>query len=172
MSSLIDWEKHLIIQRDEELGCIPTGYEWLIRMSDDERVDFTNFQEEFNLQRQGIEENNFQTIGDAVSSIYSFLSFHRIIFTTGQEKVAFITEKLSNNIPLLVSITLEERGTWHIMPVVAITSQEMKMVWNVNAKSKVRLYSLPITDVIYRHDNWPGGNDVAWLEINEADSLI
>lgn len=166
MPSLVDWEKHLIKQRDEMLGCIPTGYEWLIRMSGDERVDFTNFQEEFNLKKQGIGENNFQTIGDAVSAIYSFLSFHRNIFTTGQEKVDFITEKISNNIPLLVSITLEERGRWHIMPVVSITSQEMTMVWNLDAKSKVHLYSLPITEVVHRHDNWPGGNDVAWLEIN------
>lgn len=42
-----------------ELGCIPTGIEWMIRVSGIEGVSLENFQEKYNLQSSGIAPNSF-----------------------------------------------------------------------------------------------------------------
>src|SRR5262245_44131580 len=62
-SMLRDWEKFAVPQRSLPTGCIPAGYEYLLKSAGVEGPDFTTFQEEFDL---GPEVNNLYTIAEAV----------------------------------------------------------------------------------------------------------
>ena len=49
MSVFPDWEKYAVHQRKPDTGCIPTGYEMLLRAAGIAGIDFQTFQEEFDL---------------------------------------------------------------------------------------------------------------------------
>ena len=80
MPELRNWKDVLVIQRDPELGCIPTSYEWMLRVSKVRGVNLENFQEEFNLQAQGKADNNFNSIADAVEEKYPHIKIKRKSF--------------------------------------------------------------------------------------------
>lgn len=169
MAILIDWEKHIVKQRDKDLGCIPTSYEWLIRMSGDCRVDFTGFQEEFNLERRSVAPNNFISVGNAIESRFPFFHFRQEVFTDGKEKAKFLQEMILNQIPILVSLINQpaNRG-FHIMPVIEIdlSTDKILMVNGVTNKGIVLFHDVKSVDeFVNRHNRFQGGRDVAWLDM-------
>ena len=45
-SLLVGWEKNAVVQRKLDTGCIPTGYEYLLRSAGVEGIDYAKFQDE------------------------------------------------------------------------------------------------------------------------------
>lgn len=180
MPSLENWQEHFVVQRDGDLGCIPTGYEWLIRMHGIVGIDLENFQEEFNLEGTGGEENNFASIAAAVVKKYPAFNLEIKAFETGSEKIGALTELLENQTPVLASIAipagslvmslgglhgLTEKGGFHIMPVVEITDHGIVFAHTRNQQTgDILYYSETKAEIISRHDSYLGGRDIAYLK--------
>jgi hypothetical protein len=163
MPELLNWNKALPVQRDPVLGCIPTGYEWMLRVGDFLEINLDRFQDEFNLQAAGIAENNFDTIAQAVQNKYPVVKIVHKDFQNGIEKVEFIKHLVENGIPCLLSLTLNPNGSWHIMPIIYIDDRVVRTIWSVETNGQVNLCEYTLEDIINRHTNWAGGKDLAWL---------
>ena len=170
MPYLPDWDKCLIEQRDLERGCIPTGYEWMIRVAGIEDVNLETFQEDFNLEARGEGGNNFDTIAEAVEERYSHVRIQRRSFESGEDKASFIRELVEKGGPCLLSLALGPGVGWHIMPVIYADGQKMELVWSFDEESGVKICKIPLDEVIRRHNDWQGGKDVAWLKQQGATS--
>jgi hypothetical protein len=162
MPEIIGWQKSLVVQKDMSLGCIPTGYEFLIRVSGIEGVDLSTFQDEFNLQARNIDNNSFDSVANAVEQKYQDIKIDRKAFPTGREKVDFVKDLLEQGKPCLLSLIIS-KGNYHIMPVIYIDDSIMITIHHMESSGIIQLLRLDLRDVIYRHDNYSGGNDVAWL---------
>jgi hypothetical protein len=134
-------------------------------MSGVKGVNFDHFQEEFNLQAQGKANNNFDTIADAIELRYPHVRIRRKGFDRGSEKVQFLQDLIERSTPCLMSLALTPQGRWHIVPVVSIDSQKIKLIWGVDSIRGPVICEIEKTEVVRRHDNWPGGKDIAWLDI-------
>jgi len=158
MTELKNWKNLTVFQRDTELGCIPAGFEWLIRYNGITGGFLDTFQEELNLQRKGLGVNTFETVSNAIMHKYPFIKIVNKSFEKGEEKIDFIEGLINKNIPCLMSLALTPQGGWHIMSVTGVDKDNLILK---NGDSELR-FTKP--DVIYRHNNWPGGKDIAWIE--------
>lgn len=164
MSVFPGWEKFARPQRQGETGCIPTGFEMLLRAAGVEGVDLTRFQEEYDLELRGVGENNFESVATAVREDYPHVCFTGKSFQTGAEKLQFIEERLSARQPVLISLALTPRGGWHIMPVVDANDKDLYVLWLMFPDGKHDVRVLPKAELIRCHDDWLGGKDVAFLD--------
>jgi hypothetical protein len=157
---LPNWEKIVVPQR-HRTGCVPTGYEWIFRYLDIKDINYGTFQEDFDLQLVQEGMNNFQDVAKKVRARYPQVNINIKGFDTGEEKIEFVTQLISRAVPCLMSITLlPTGGDWHIVPVVSIDETKIKVIWTAN-----QVTELAKTDVINRHNNWPSGKDISWIEI-------
>ena len=91
----------------------------LIRAAKIEGVDFSTFQEDFDLGR---DDNHFGAVAKEIKQRYPHIHFRDKSFESGLDKVRFIREMLKNKKPVLVSRAHKQNpGNWHIMPVVDAT---------------------------------------------------
>jgi len=99
-----------------------------------------------------------------VKATYPHLNIHFKGFDNGKDKVEYIIKLIEAAIPCVLSIAKTSTGGfWHIVPVVSIDNKKIKVIWtDKTATPKPREFT--INEIIYRHDNWPGGNDIAWIE--------
>ena len=168
MVELKNWETSLVIQKDPRLGCIPWGYEWLLRVSGVKGINFETFQDEFNLQARGEDENNFSTVANAIKKKYPHVQFIRKTFEPGHgyEKVQFIERLIERDISCLISLLVNYQypKKYHIMPVVFINEDKLKLIWRVEENKQPKICDIEREKVILRHDNFPGGDDIAWYE--------
>lgn len=163
MTELMNWDKHLVIQRDPNLGCIPTGYEWMLRVAEIPGIDFENFQCEFNLQANLMGDNNFESIAKAVRNRYPTVRIENKVFNDGREKVIFIRELIEKGIPCLLSLALQPNGGWHIMPIVYIDDIVIKTIWSVGLDGIPDIFECSLNNIINYHNERVGGKDIAWL---------
>jgi hypothetical protein len=161
MAELSHWQGIVVPQR-QETGCIPTGYEWMIRYLGGKGVNLETFQEDFDLQYRHEGDNSFVPIAQKVKERYPQVGIKIGGFPNGKEKAEFIKKLIEEDVPCVMSIA-KPTGGWHIVPVVSIDDTKIKVIWIANAfGNQVCEYS--ITDVIFRHNNWSGGKDIAWIE--------
>ena len=70
MSAFPNWQQHVVKQKRNQTGCIPTGYEVVLRASGYKGVNFETFQDEFDLDKNlkpGEQpQNNFETVAEAI----------------------------------------------------------------------------------------------------------
>lgn len=158
MVELANWEKLVVLQR-HDTGCVPTGYEWLLRYLNVKGVNFDTFQEDFDLQLCHEGMNNFQDVAAKVNATYPNVKINLKSFTTGKEKVEFVGRLINDGTPSLLSIAYSTLGGWHIVPVVSIDDTTIKVIWTGN---QTRVFAE--SDIVNRHDNWAGGKDIAWIE--------
>ena len=135
MSSIFpNWQEYAIRQRRFETGCIPTGYEMILRAVGAENIDFESFQDDFDLDKEikpgENPRNNFESVANAVQHKYPAIRFRRKAFEKGEEKLAFVENCLAKRQPILVSIANKPFGGegWHIMPVVDATDDELVLL--------------------------------------------
>jgi hypothetical protein len=137
-----------------------------------EGIDFTSFQEEFDLDRYlriGEEpKNNFFSVAEAVNRKYPNIIFRRMEFAPhlSNEKLKQIEEHIEKKHPVLVSISNAAFGGkgWHIMPVVDATKSSLVFLQNVNKDGSLDLLELEKDRIKEIHERYPGGNDIAFLE--------
>src|SRR6266508_615373 len=129
MSLFPDWKHYAVSQRNRLTGCIPTGYEILLRAAHARGIDFNTFQEDFDVESKRLGENNFKTVAEAIQIRYPQASIEVAVFSSGAEKLRFLEEQLSQKRPVIVSIALGPSGGWHIMPVVDADSDTLRLLW-------------------------------------------
>jgi hypothetical protein len=166
MSAFPDWKKFAIYQREEQTGCIPTGYELLLRAAGARGIDFSAFQEDFDLDRHGGEpRNNFGSVANEIKKKYPSVAFACESFPKGKgsKKLARIEEMIQKKQPVLVSIASGPGGGWHIMPVVDSDIDNLVLLHHVDKAGKAYPESIKKKELVFRHDNWKGGDDIAYL---------
>ena len=169
MSVFPDWKKYLIPQRNLRTGCISWGYEIILHAAGIKNVNFDTFQDDFDLDKNlnlgQKSRNHFSTVADAVRQRYPQIEFKRKEFPKGQgfEKVCFIENFLVKQQPILISLTKAEFGGWHIMPVVDMDEYHFYLLNRFDSNGVENVIKMKKTEIAYRHDNWHGGEDVAFL---------
>jgi hypothetical protein len=162
MVELSHW-KDIVVPQRYDTGCIPTGYEWMIRYLGIEGVNLGTFQDDFDLTRRNEGDNSFVPIADKIKEKYPQVNIKISDFRSGADKIAFLKRLIEGDIPSIMSIALSNQGRWHIVPVVSVDDTRVKVIWGANAKSnRVCEYSVP--EIAFRHDNWAGGKDISWIE--------
>lgn len=167
MSAFPEWKKYAVEQKRLQTGCIPTGYEILLRTAGVEGVDFATFQDEFDLDwRGGPTKNNFSSVADAVKAKYPNIEFTQEVFAKGKgnEKLARVEERLKAHQPTLISLARSFRGGWHIMLVVDSDANELTLLNHVDKNGVVHLERSKKVDFVFKHDLWPGGEEIAYLK--------
>jgi hypothetical protein len=170
MSAFPEWEKFAVHQKKPKSGCIPTGYEMLLRAAKVETINFDTFQDEFDLDKdrkpEEIPKNDFESVANEIRKKYPAIIFKRIIFVNGEEKLRFIEDCLSKHQLVLFSLSLVPFGHpgWHIMPIVDADEEYLFLLNWVDEDGKPDVKRIRKFDLVYIHDNFPGGNDVAYLE--------
>ena len=170
MSVFPNWQQFAVHQRRPLSGCIPTGYEFILRASKAEGVDFTTFQDDFDLdinlgRGQATPLNNFGSVAEAVKRRYPWVTFAERSFSTGGEKVAFIESLLSAERPVLISLALRPFGGkgWHIMPVVDATADQYALLEYVESNGSAKTQLIEKSVLVAVHDEFEGGKEVAFL---------
>jgi hypothetical protein len=164
-----NWIAALSQQRNEKTGCIPWSYEWMLRYKG-ASVDFTTFQQEFDLQAKGKEANHFSNVAREISGRYPGVEFKWQGFPKGKgnEKIQELEKRVTAGTLCAYSLAMIFRGEhdgWHIMPVVALDDDHVTMVYAFHqASGKAVLFKLPKSFLIDVHDRVPGGDDFAWIE--------
>lgn len=171
MSSVFPgWQQFAVHQRRPQSGCIPTGYEMILRSVGAQNVNLATFQDDFDLDRNlkdgETPRNNFESVADAVRKKYSDVCFRRVGFDQGSEELEFVEKRLANRQPVLVSIANKPFGGqgWHIMPVVDATDNELVLLKAVDADGTPETCVLWKEQFVRIHDNYEGGDDVAYRE--------
>ena len=163
MVELTHWRDVVVFQRNPT-GCIATGFEWLIRYAKIGGVDLGSFQEDFDLQRSGKGMNDFGSVTGKIKERYPHLSIVIKDFPNGREKVEFVKLLVGEDTPCLLSIANTPIGvSWHIVPVVLVDDTKVKVLWNGDQTQE-----FTIEDLIYRHNNWIGGKDIAWTRRSQS----
>lgn len=159
MVELSHWREVVVFQRNPT-GCIPTGFEWLIRYAKISDVDLGSFQEDFDLQRSGIGMNDFGSVTAKIKEMYPRLNIVTRTFANGKEKLQFVESLIGKDTPCLLSIANTPMGgTWHIVPVVIMDNEKLRVLWNGN-----QIQEFTLEDIAIRHNTWIGGKDIAWVE--------
>lgn len=165
-----NWQDYAIPQRRLETGCIPTGYEMILRAAHARGIDFATFQDDFDLDKDWAPgdtyRNNFESVARAVNLKYPSVSFRIAAFACGDgsQKLRFVEEQLAAGRPLLISLTRGSLGGWHIMPVVDLDQYRLKLLQVVSPDGVPQILEIDKQRFVWIHDNWPGGDDVAYLE--------
>jgi hypothetical protein len=170
---LSHWQDIVVPQRNDT-GCIPTGYEWIIRYLNIEDVELTTFQEDFDLdlgRKHPPYQNNFESVGNSITLRYPQINIEREVFQQGLEKIRATRSLLERDIPCLLSFALHGLRTldnriieraWHIMPVVFMDDHRIKMIHHANERANY-VMELPTSVIIWRHNNLEGGKEVSWV---------
>ena len=157
MAEIPNWRKTRVTQKDPMHGCTPAGYEWLIRYYNVPYVNLPTFQDEFNLESKGI-NNNFDTIANAIKGVYPNINIKTKIFSNGYDKIYFINSLILNHVPCLIS--LPTGPNWHTMVVGYIDDTKLTLFDPATGN----YHQIPINQIIDNHNNIEGGKDIAWLE--------
>ena len=169
MSAFPDWQKYMVKQKRPATGCISTGFEMILRAAGVKNIDFTTFQDEFDLD-QNLKpgehgRNNFDSVAEAVKAKYPQIQFKKGVYAKGEgsKKLAAVEGMVLSGKPVLISLTLRPEGGWHIMPVVDLTANILTLLWSVEDDGAAQIMELEKSDFIHIHDNFPGGDDIAFL---------
>jgi hypothetical protein len=165
MTELSNWENIRVPQR-HYTGCVPTGYEWLIRYLGVPGVNLETFQEDFDLDlnQKTLPQNNFQSVGSKITARYPHINIQIKSYDQGLEKIQAIRSLIEKQSPCLVSIALGGSAGCHIMPVVYIDNNIIKMIHDAK-EGENHVWGLPIEDVIQIHNYGRDGKDIAWIKV-------
>lgn len=167
MSAFPNWRKYIVGQKRMKTGCIPTGYEILLRAANTQGIDWTTFQDEFDLDKNGGKLlNNFMSVADAVKDRYPSIHFKREVFPQGDgcKKLARIEEFIQQQRPVLVSLAQTPKGGWHIMLVVDSDFDSLTLVHHMDRDThQIYIQKISKKEFVFKHDTYPGGDDIAYL---------
>ena len=168
-----NWREHVVRQRDVKNGCIPTGYEILIRAAGRaNEVEIDSFQEDFDFGADA----NFKNISQAVTIRYPHVTFVHRSFDTGAEKLAILEDRFQNRRPTLIALPkavqrlntlrdglVEVAHCCHIVPIVKADAQTITVFWGMaHDERELRKYSKD--ELLHFHDDHRSGIDIAYLD--------
>lgn len=115
----------------------------------------------------GPARNNFDSVAQAIQKKYPTLIFHHEGFapSEGAKKLNRVEQLLAQKKPVIVSIANAPSGGkgWHIMPIVDATSDELILLEYVDVNGNKRTKNLKKEEFVRIHDNYAGGDDIAFL---------
>ena len=157
----------VVQQRNPQSGCIPSGYEMLLRAGNVAGIGFESFQEDFDL---GIERNDFGSVAHAIMEGYPDVHLAHKPFDRGdgKRKLEFIEEFSNRGQPVLMSLYLMPffgANACHIMLVVNSDEQNITLLHRLDENNVAHFLTLPKSELVRIHDQYDYGNDVAFLEI-------
>jgi hypothetical protein len=167
VSAFPDWEQYAIPQRRIHTGCIPTGYEMILRAAGVKGINYNTFQDDFDLEARGISTNSFGSVAKAVKDRYDHVNFKDKRFDKGIEKLRFIEDRIKRKQPILVSVVLlpfTGKKKCHIAPVVNATVDELILLWTMRADRSKEIRKLCKSLLVRIHDKYEKGRDVAYLD--------
>jgi hypothetical protein len=170
MNTFPDWEKYAVVQRDLLTGCIPTGYEMLLRAAGFSDIDYQSFQDEFDLDKDWKPgeklRNNFSSVANVIRQKYPNIGFKIEAPTTGQDKLKVVEHLFENQHLVLVSLARKEKGRiiCHIMPVIGLSETEIVLLERAEVNGDMHVLNVSKSDFIRIHDTIPNGHDIAYLE--------
>ena len=163
-----NWRRYAVHQKRAETGCIPTAYEMILRSAGMQGIKFETFQDEFDLdQNGGVPRNNFDSVAQAIKAKYPDVSFGIESFPKGEgiKKMSRIETLIAQKRPVIVSLSnapFKQRG-WHIMVVVDATDTDLTLLQHVDERGTPHTMHLSKAKFVYIHDNFNGGDDIAYL---------
>jgi len=163
MAELSHWRDIVVVQKNPRTGCIPTGYEWLIKYQGVYRgINWDTFQKDFDLGRS----NSFVAVRCEIQKKYPHIEIEiKDDFKNGSEKVEYAKNLVEEDVPCLIVLPKrkDNRIEGHIVPVVYIDNSKMKgVIFATNIRSQ-KICEVTINEIVHRHDNLKGGQDIAWL---------
>ena len=173
MSTFPGWRKYVVKQKRPLSGCVPWGYEIILRAASVPGIDLQTFQDEFDfdkgLQSGQQPQNNFQSVAEAIRQKYSQVAFGIREFPPGQgkDKLGLVEQHIEKGRPILVSLALEPFGQqgWHIMPVVDATDDSLVLLHSVGDNGEPVTCEIRKSEFVRIHDEYQGGHDVAFLDM-------
>jgi hypothetical protein len=177
MSAFPNWHKYVVHQKREETGCIPTAYEILLRAASVPNIDFSTFQDDFDLDKAGgAPKNHFNSVADAIKVKYPQIKFCCESFPKreGGRKLARIEEFIGNQQPVIVSLANAAYGGrgWHSMVVVDATSSELRLLKYVDLDGIITIKTIPKLEIVAIHDSFAGGDEIAYLQVPVASEIL
>lgn len=170
MNFLPGWERHVVRQKRPNSGCVPTGFEILLRFAAVEGINFDTFQDDFDFDKD-LEPgknhiNDFQSISHAVNQRYPKVNICFESFTHGEDKLYFIENYLSRQQPILLSLSLAhiQINGWHIMVIIGSDQDNLLLFKCMDKNNKPEVISITKKEIIKIHNQYSGGKDVAYLE--------
>ncbi len=172
MTVFPDWQKYAVPQRNPLTGCIPTGYEIILRARGIDEINFTNFQEQFDLDKDLPEgtpqKNNFQSVAAAVNKAYSQVHFEIRQFPQGKgvDKLRFIEQQIVVHRPVLVSLFVGVhygRICYHIMSVIDADAEHLFLLYSFQTVDNYSIMTIRKDLLVQLHNSISGGDDVAFL---------
>ena len=158
---LVGWEKNAVVQRKLDTGCVPTGYEYLLRSAGVQGIDYAKFQEEFDL---GNEVNDYPTVARAINRKYPDVRFAWSHFKSSEESMQFIERSVDERRPIVLGLRLSPAST-HIVPVIGYDD---KWVYYLNlalADGTKDVRAIRRWELARRDQEWTTTTcQVAWLE--------
>ena len=172
MSVFPDWVRFAVPQKRPKTGCIAAGYEMMLRAAGVPGIDYATFQDDFDLDRDlppgQPARNTFTTVADTVKARYPNVTFAVRAFDQGRghEKLRFIEDQVSQRRPLLISLANAPFGGtgWHIMPVVDMDQSSLTLMTIMHPNGTKDLQKPLKSELVRIHDQFGGGNDVAYLD--------
>lgn len=158
-AKLAGWEKSAVRQRNLATGCIPTGFEYLLRSAGVEGVDYAKFQEEFDL---GNAVNDYATVAAAVIGKYPQVRFALSAFKKSEEATRFVEESIDQGRPIVIAIRYNA-GSSHIVPVLGYDERWIYYL-NLECLDGVHDVRAIARWELARRDKEFGQTQCAWLE--------
>jgi len=170
LQKILAWKNSPTTQKEPNTGCIPTGYEFLLKMAGIQNVNYGSFQDDFDLNKRLNDPSaaNFRSVADEIKNKYPFIHFEINSFgkNEGQKKVDKIIELIENNQPVLISINItsfSDKQGWHIMPVIGIIDDKIRLIKNIDDNGNPDLVEILFSKIVEIHEAYPGGKDIAYL---------
>lgn len=162
MAELSKWKSVLVHQRNAQTGCIPTGYEWMLKYANVSKVNYATFQDDFDLIQKRLGANDFVSIKKAIDAQYGDVGIRTQGFSDPQVKIAFMQKRVANDQPCLISLAI--CCGWHVMPVIGCDCGHAQLIHDVDKNLQVvNVWVVAYADIVARQLT-SGGNDLAWWE--------
>lgn len=171
MAAFPNWEDYAVHQKRSETGCVPTGYEVILRAGKVSGIDYESFQDEFDLEwRIGAASNDFRSVASAIEAKYQFVKFGHESFGPGDgdKKLARIEQMVVAQKPVLVSLPVDINGAtaFHVVLVVDATVRELTVFFSKDEQGRIEMEQVTKHYLVAAHDDyakWGKGNDIAYL---------
>lgn len=163
ITMLMNYEPIVVVQKDN-LKCTPAACEWMARWAGKlTAAEADTFQDNCDVRLQDGLTNTFERVAQAAASFYPAVVLTAIHYGkgNGDGKIAAVENFIRQQIPCAISLAFPP--DWHTFAVVYFDDEQkvLGLFDPANGEVSQRSYQ----DIIQRHENMAGGDDIAWLAI-------
>lgn len=160
-------------QKHPQTGCIPTCLEVLLRFGNTQGIDFETFQEDFDLERRGVGDNNLGSVTSEVTATYPQARFQIEKFGQGrgQHKLNYLLDRLDAGLLTVASLVVMDRQVQgrrqvacHMMPLIGRDGDRLLFAEFFDSEGVLHPRHFSEADVVQKHNGLAlTGDDVVHL---------